>query len=155
MPRSVIVTRSVLLAAPAQEVWAVVSTPAGVNAEMMPLVRMTFPSSVAGLTPDDIAMGAVVCRCWMLAGGVLPFDRHALAFESIAGTEFVEESTSWLQCRWRHERSVVTLDPGRCRVTDCITIEPRVPLARPFVRRIVPLVFEHRHRRLEQRFGAG
>lgn len=162
--RPIIVQRSVLLAASARAVGEVAATPAGVSYELMPLVRMTFPSTVAQLTAADITMGETICRCWLLAGGILPFDRHSLAFESIRDIPpddldadsfgFVEESTSWLQKRWRHERTITRLSDATCRVTDRLTVEPRVPFARPMVRRIVPLVFEHRHRRLVARWGA-
>ncbi|HQF96693.1 MAG TPA: hypothetical protein PLS46_21180 [Microthrixaceae bacterium] len=160
MADPVITQRSVLLAAPAAEVWAVAATPAGVGDELMPLVRMTFPASVAGLTSEDITMGRTVCHCWLLAGGVVPFDRHALAFESISDDPdgysfgFVEESTSWMQRRWRHERTVTPLSATTCRVTDRLTVVPRLAGARHVVRRLVPLVFEHRHRRLVARWGA-
>ena len=133
---------------------------AGVNAELMPLVRMTFPASVTELSADDVVMGETVCHCWVLAGGFIPFDRHALGFESISDTPeagrsgFVEESTSWMQKRWRHERTVVAIDKESCEVTDRVTVEPRVPFIGPIVQRIVGWVFTHRHRRLVRHWGA-
>lgn len=160
MARSFTFRRSVLLAASAADVWAVAVTPAGVGDELRPLVRMTFPPEVADLTSDDLTMGETVCHCWLLAGGFVPFDRHALAFESIrtdpSGESFgfVEESTSTLQERWRHERTVAPVGDRRCRITDRVTVVPRVALAMPVLRRVVPLVFEHRHRRLVGRWGS-
>ncbi|MFN8052486.1 MAG: hypothetical protein U0Q22_13650 [Acidimicrobiales bacterium] len=151
---------SVNLGSPAAAVWAVVSTPAGVNEELDPYVRMTFPRSVEELTSAEITPGVVVTRSWVLAGGVVPFDRHSLAFESIddepgaSELGFVEESTSWLERRWRHERRVVETGVESCELTDTLTVVPRLPFTMPMVRRVVPKVFENRHRQLVERWGS-
>lgn len=153
------VTRSVLLAAPASEVWATVSTLEGINAELMPLVRMTFPARARNFTASNVPLGETVCWSWLLAGGVVPFDRHAFCLESVtvdpaAGLYgFKEESMSWLQERWSHRRTIVPLDDGSCRLTDRLVVLPRLALFRPFARRIIPAVFDHRHRRLVERWG--
>lgn len=154
-------TFSSTLAAPAERVWAAATSAAGINGELMPLVRMTFPAGFEELAPDDIVPGRVVGRCWLLAAGVLPFDRHALGFESLRdepgplGRGFVEESSSWLQRRWRHERVVVSRGPSRCEVIDRLTVEPRLEVMRPLVERVVRRIFAHRHRRLVDRWGRG
>lgn len=157
----VTLTFSTALAAPAAHVWAAVTSVAGINGELLPLVRMTFPPRFEELARDDVPPGQVVGRCWLLAGGVLPFDRHALAFESFRdepgplGYGFVEESSSWVQRRWRHERAVVPRGPERCEVTDRLTVEPRLAATAPLVERLVRRVFAHRHRRLVDRWGQG
>jgi hypothetical protein len=141
------------LATSAAEVWRVVSTMAGVNDELWPFVRMTFPESIVSLDAELIVPGAVVFRSWLLAGGVIPFDRHALALVSVqAGSGFVEQSSSWLQRSWRHERMVTPHGSG-CVVTDRLMIVPRVGLTRPLAAPVVRNLFEHRHRRLARRFG--
>jgi ligand-binding SRPBCC domain-containing protein len=142
------------LAAPAARVWADVSTMAGVNQELMPLVRMTSPATARSLRDVAAAPGSVAFHSWLLLGGVLPIDRHALSFESFDdGRGFVEESTSWLQRRWRHERTVVELSEGSCTVTDRVLVEPRVAVTCRLVGAVVSRVFRHRHRRLVERFG--
>ena len=148
------------VAAPAAEVWAHVTTMAGVNAELGPWVRMTHPPELHDLAtaPPDI-MGGVAFHSWLLALGFLPFDRHALRLLSVDdlgpdGGSFMEDSTSWVQKRWRHERSVEALSDGSSAVTDRLLVEPRLGLARPLVRRIVPWLFGRRHRTLLSRFGA-
>jgi ligand-binding SRPBCC domain-containing protein len=70
-----------------------------------------------------------------------------------AGRGFVEESTSWVQRRWRHERTLVDAAGGGTTVTDRLVVRPRVALARPVVGAIVGALFRHRHRRLRRRFG--
>jgi ligand-binding SRPBCC domain-containing protein len=138
------------------EVWAVVSTMAGVNAELMPFVRMTHPRDRTSLEGKPIVPGEVVFHSWLLLGGVLPFDRHALALERVIdGEGFDEESTSWMQRRWRHERRLIDEGDGTCTVTDHLEVEPRLSLLRPLAARVVRFLFGHRHRRLVRRFGAG
>jgi ligand-binding SRPBCC domain-containing protein len=130
------------LAASAGEVWAVASTMDGVNAELRPFVRMTHPAHVQLLTEASIGLG------------VLPFDRHALRLERVLdGEGFDEESTSWMQRRWRHERRVIDHGDGTCTVTDHLIVVPRLGLLRPVVARVVAFLFTQRHRRLVERFG--
>lgn len=134
--------------------WAVVSTMDGVNAELRPFVRMTHPAHLQSLADAEIVPGEVVFHSWLLAGGVLPFDRHALALERVIdGEGFDEESTSWMQRRWRHERRLIDHDDGTCTVTDHLVVEPRLGLLRPLGARVVRFLFGHRHRRLVERFG--
>jgi hypothetical protein len=154
MARPIEIERSSEVAAGRATVWAVVSTMAGVNAELAPFVRMTHPADRSSLEGEDVPFGEVLFASWLLAGGVVPFDRHALVLESVTpGAGFVEESTSLVQRRWRHERTLVDLPGGGCRVTDRLTVVPRLGLARPIAARIVARVFDHRHRRLIARFG--
>jgi len=158
MSRPVAFERSSRLAAPVTEVWDHVTTMAGVNAELAPWVRMTHPGRMTRLDDAPELIGRPVAfHSWLLAGGVLPFDRHGLGLVSVeqfadGGGAFVEESSSWLQRRWRHERDVIA-DGDGCRVTDRLVVEPRLGLNRPVVARVVPWLFDRRHRVLRERFG--
>ncbi|WP_421120857.1 hypothetical protein ACE2AJ_06060 [Aquihabitans daechungensis] len=146
---------STVAAAP-DDVWAAVSTFAGVNAELMPFCRMREPRALRGRTLESYQPGERAA-CWLLAGGIVPFDRHLLGLESItAGEGFVEESTTWLQRRWRHERTLSPAAdrPGGTTVEDRLTVEPRIRFAAPVTARMVAWVFAHRHTRLRGRFGA-
>lgn len=139
------------LAADVAAVWSVVSTMDGVNSELHPFVHM---SGVGHETlPTDITPGEVLFKSWLLLFCVLPFDRHALALVRIEEDHgFVEESTSWLQRRWHHERRITANDAQGCDITDRLLIEPRVRFARPVVAFAATLLFRHRHRRLRRRF---
>ena len=142
------------LAAPAAEVWAQASTMAGVNAELMPLLRMTVPAHAAafGLEQAQDRLGQVLFQSWLLLFGFLPFDRHALRLVQVyPGCGFDEDSTSWLQKIWRHRRRIEP-DGDGCRVIDVLEVQPRFApafLVRPLLRQ----VFAHRHRQLLRRFG--
>ncbi|MEP1124476.1 MAG: hypothetical protein ABJH68_11360 [Ilumatobacter sp.] len=104
--------------------------------------------------PSVVVPGEVVFRSGLLLFGVVPFDRHALALVDVDdGRGFVEESSSWLQRRWRHERRLTRGEAGRCVVTDHLAIEPRLTIMRGIVGAIARQLFAHRHRRLRKRLG--
>ncbi|WCO68118.1 hypothetical protein PO878_05195 [Iamia majanohamensis] len=148
------------LAAGLEDVAAAASTLDGVNAELAPWVRMTGGRGLGDLRTRAEAHppGTVLLRCWMLALGVVPFDRHALALARIVDTDdeqgFDERSTSWLQGCWHHDRRI-RRDGDGCTVTDHVRAEPRLALAAPAVRVVVGALFAHRHRSLRRRFGTG
>ncbi len=141
------------LAVSRARLWEIVGTMSGVNAELGPWVRMSVPAVARGLHLEDAPRGRLAFVSWVSLGGVLPFDRHALTLQEVwPGRGFVEESTSWLHRRWRHERTLE--DEGRgCRITDAVTFEPRLGWSTAPARAIVAALFEHRHRRLRRRFG--
>lgn len=155
MPRSVVINIASSVAADRNEVWQSVSTMAGVNFELHPFVHMTSPRGRQVL-PSEVTPGQLLFRSWLLLFGLLPFDRHALALESLDdGRGFVEESKSWLQSRWLHARTLTALPTGNCLIEDRLVIEPRLGPTRPIVAVVVKLLFTHRHRRLVTRFGEG
>lgn len=141
------------LATPAADVWAEVSTMAGVNAELGPYMRMTHPAHAQRLEGTHVEPGGLLFQSWLLAFGLLPIDRHALSLEKLyPGEGFDERSTSWMQRTWIHRRRVLPASSG-CIVTDELAFEPRVPFAAPMLRVVVCALFLHRHRRLRRRFG--
>src|SRR3546814_13771223 len=123
----------------------------GVNAELSPLVRMSVPQAYACLTLRDAPQGSLLFKSWLLLFGILPFDHHALRIEKLWDYGFQEDSSSWLQRRWRHKR-FTELMPNGSRLVAELEIEPRfLPawLVRPFVR----LLFPPRHPILPRHFG--
>lgn len=138
------------LRAPAAQVWDAVSTLAGVNAELMPLMRMSGPQQVR---LQDLPRGRTAFVSTLLAAGVLPVDRHALCLERVwPGEGFDERSHSWMQRVWVHRRRLQTL-PGGCRISDELEFTPRLAWLGAPLRLIVRSLFTHRHRRLRARFG--
>lgn len=137
------------LAATPAELWAHASTMGGVNAELAPL-RMSAPPGLR--LGAETPLGRVLFRSVVSLGGLVPLDLHALRLVELReGEGFVEDSTSVLERRWRHERRIEPV-PGGARVVDLLTFEPR--LLGPVVARIVRRTFERRHAFLRQRFGA-
>lgn len=155
MPRPIEIGINSIVAADREDVWRSISTMTGVNYELRPILVMTRPRDHETL-PVEVTPGRVIFASWLLLFGLLPVDRHALALERVdAGFGFIEESTSWLQRRWRHKRTLTTLDSGGCRVVDELVVEPRIGCLRPVTSAVVVRLFTHRHRRLASRFGGG
>lgn len=135
----------------ADEVWRAMTTPHGVNAELMPFIRMTFPQ--ADLRLADAALDTPLFSSWILLFGLLPFDRHTFVIHEIGTRHFIETSRSLLQKLWRHERSVTQSAHGAI-VRDVVTVTPRLGFAAPITGAIVRVIFRHRHRRLARLYGA-
>lgn len=147
------VVRSSELAATRQAVWDRISTPAGVDYEFRPLMRMTFPKHVASLSPQDVVLGEKIGRCWILLFGIIPLDYDDLVLVSIdEGHGFLERSTLMTQRTWQHERTITETAAGNCVITDRLTFEPRLPVPGWLFVPIIKAVFAHRHRRLRRFF---
>jgi ligand-binding SRPBCC domain-containing protein len=152
-----IVERQSVVGAPAEQVWARVVTPEGINDELRPWMTMSMPRGQKSLTVDSVPVGKPIGRCWMRLFGVLPFDFDNLTIAELwPGRGFHEESTMLSMRLWRHER---TLEPGgeaKTVVRDRLTFELRAPLRllTPLVAGGIGALFGHRHRRLQRYFSA-
>ncbi len=141
------------LRAAAEEVWGQAVSPAGINREFAPLLRMTFPDGVRDLT-ESWQPGRKLFRSWLLLGGVLPVEYDDLAFMAVEpGRRFLERSSLLTQRVWEHERLITVTDAG-CRLTDRLRFEPRVPALGRLFAVIFRAVFAWRHRNLRRRFGS-
>lgn len=139
------------LAAEPAAVWEQASDMRGVNAELMPLLRMSHPQGKSSIA--SARCGEIVFASWLLILGCIPVDRHFLRFERILpGAGFDERSSSWTQRVWLHRRRIDAI-PGGCVLSDELEFEPRLGLMRPLLRAVVRRLFEHRHRRVRARFG--
>lgn len=129
------------------EFWAGMSMDA-VNAELMPLVRMTAPARWRDCPLSQWTSGQVLFRSVILLFGVLPVDVHALRLDEIdTASGFVERSSSWVNRQWEHRRTTTATARG-CRVTDEVTVVGRFPWLAWALMPVYRLVFRHRHRRL-------
>jgi ligand-binding SRPBCC domain-containing protein len=142
------------LAAPAEAVWARVITPAGINDEMRPLMRMTVPRGLGDFGIDSVEPGVKIGRSWVLAFGLIPFDYDDLTLVRIEpGRGFLERSTMLSQRLWEHERTIEPEGQGACTIVDRVAWEPRLPLPGALFRPLIGAFFRHRHARLRRRFG--
>jgi ligand-binding SRPBCC domain-containing protein len=141
------VTRTSEVSAPAEAVWRRVTSPAGINHELGPWMRMTLPRGVNGL--EDVELGRRIGRSWVLALGVIPFDYDDVTLvEMEPGRRFLERSPMGSMRHWEHERVVEPRGERACAVTDRLTFEPKLRFAERVVRGVVERIFRHRHRRL-------
>lgn len=141
------------LEAGAEAVWARAIDPAGINYELGPLMRMTIPAWAADFGLDDPEPGHIG-RSWVLLFGLIPFDYDDITVVRVEpGRGFLERSTMLSQRLWEHERTLDPLGENRCRITDRVAWEPRLPIPAALLRPLVHNTFRHRHRRLRRAFG--
>lgn len=155
--RAEISVASVLDSSP-EQVWERVTTPEGINHELMPVMRMTMPRGLDGLDPEQIEVGKPLGRSWVLLFGLIPFDYDDLCLVRFdPGRGFLERSTMFSQRRWEHERTLEQTEgedgrPG-CLITDRVAWEPRLPIPGRPLRPLFRAIFRHRHKRLRSHFG--
>ncbi|MDZ4857399.1 MAG: hypothetical protein SGI88_00330 [Candidatus Hydrogenedentes bacterium] len=141
------------LYAKADAVWAHARTIAGVNKELWPLCRMTYPAAYASRTIEDAPLGQRAFRSWILLFGFIPIDYDDLMLVRVTPpTDFREESTMLTQRTWIHERTIQR-NPVGCTVIDRVTFEPRIRPFGPVFLRLYRLAFWNRHRKLRRMFG--
>ncbi len=141
------------LDAPPAIVWDRITTAAGINDEMRPIMRMSFPRGETKLDPDKVELGVPLGRCWLLLFGLIPFDYDELTLVRLEpGRGFLERSRMMSQRLWEHERNLDPAGPGGCLITDRVAWEPRLGLPGAPLRPLIRRFFAHRHRRLRRRF---
>ncbi len=119
-------TASSITAADPAQVWEHATSPSGVNRELRPLLRMTFPAGTTDLTAGW-QPGERQFRSWILLLGLIPVEYDDLVFEEVEPERrFLERSTLLSQRVWEHERTVEAVEGG-CRITDRVRFEPRLP----------------------------
>lgn len=137
--------------------WAGVTAMSGVNAELMPIMRMRLPKGLRDHDPSLRSMptGVTLGRCWVLLGGVLPIDFDDLKVVEVQeGQRFLERSKTLSAGVWQHERTMGSTDDGGAWITDRLSYRLRPhtrPLRRPF-HAAMGALFTHRHRRLARRY---
>ena len=140
------------LAAAPEAVWRRVTSVEGIDDEMAPLLRMTFPRGMRALPSDAFVAGQRLCRSYLLLLRVLPVDWSDLTLVELEpGRRFLERSPMFSMAFWQHER-IVTPSAQGTTVVDNLAFCPRL-LPRALVRASVALFFRHRHARLRRRFG--
>ena len=122
-PRLRELTRASVLDATPEVVWEHAMSPAGVNAELRPLLRMTFPADTTRLL-DSWQPGVRLFRSWILLAGFLPVEYDDLTLVEVEpGHRFLERSSLLSQSIWEHERTITGAGDG-CRIVDRTLIDP-------------------------------
>ena len=117
-----------------------------------------MPKGIAdGTSIDDVPLGETIGRSWIRLAR-LPVDYDDLRLvERGPGMRFLERSKLASARLWEHEREVTATSPETCEITDRVAIELRSPLrvmgGARLAPRIIRRLFEHRHRRLAERWG--
>ena len=79
MPRPAEITVTSRLEARPDRVWDRIITPAGINDELRPLMRMTVPRGFERLDPEEVELGRPLGRSWVLLFGLILFEDRDLA----------------------------------------------------------------------------
>lgn len=149
--------KSSIVAAPPAEVWRVVTSPEGINFELMPVMRMTVPRQLKGKAIHEMALREKIGRSWFFLLGVLPIDFDDITIAELEdGRRFLERSTMMSMSAWEHERTLAACSGGT-EVHDRIMFRMRPPLgwvpgAHAVIGTLLGWLFEHRHRRLARWF---
>jgi ligand-binding SRPBCC domain-containing protein len=142
---------SSLLTAPQESVWHRAMSMKGVNAELAPFVRMSFPSDKELLKPNVVELGKALFHSWILLFGFLPVDYHALSFARVDDEGFLERSSSIIHKLWEHERIIKAVADGTL-VQDRVSFQPRIAALGYLLLPVYQAVFRHRHVSLRQYF---
>lgn len=145
------VVRSSVVPAPREAVWARVTSPGGIADEFRPLLTMRMPSGLRGATIADVPVGEPLGRAWILLGGVIPVEYDDLVVVDLDPPRRFHERSVLGSCRvWEHRRELEDLGDGTTRVTDTLRARPRALVPPAVARRVVGVLFAHRHRRLRR-----
>ena len=142
------------LAVEPQRLWAHATDLAGVNRELWPLARMTYPPGLRRLEPGQVVPGGRLFRSWILAFGFIPIDYDDLVLDQIEPPRrFLERSSMLTQKTWTHERIIEPV-PGGSRISDHVHFEPRIGWLGRLQAPIFRATFRLRHRNLRRLFNA-
>jgi ligand-binding SRPBCC domain-containing protein len=134
----------------AAELWRWSTSAHGVQAEMAPVLKMTFPDGMHHIPQDQESLGKPLGNCRFLLFGLVPVDLSRLTFvEMEPGRRFVEQSPLLSMKSWRHERLIEPSEEG-ARVVDTLEFTPR--MAGGVVAWFVSRFFAHRHAMLRRQF---
>lgn len=141
------------VAATADVVWAHATSAEGINFELFPLARMTFPRDPELLDPKRVRLGERHFRSWVLFLGFLPVEYDDLTLiELDPPRRFLERSPMLTQREWEHERTVEEFSWGT-RVRDRIRFTPRIRALGAVQFLVFRATFALRHFNVRRRFG--
>ncbi len=138
------------------QVWNRVTSMAGINDELMPLMSMRLPVGVGDISLSSVVVGEPVGRFGVRLFGVLPFDYDDMTIVGLEpGRSFHECSTMRTARTWEHERTLTPVGDGsQTQIHDRLTFTPRVPGTGRVHAWIIARVFRHRHRRAAKYFAS-
>ena len=134
-----------------------VTSPEGINFELMPVMRMTVPRQLRGKAIHEMPVREKIGRSWFFLLGVIPIDYDDITIAELEnGRRFLERSTMMSMSAWEHERTIVSCEGGS-QVTDRVMFKMRPPLgwvpgAHKVLGACLQWLFGHRHRRLARWF---
>ena len=135
-----------------EDVWRTIGNWDGVNNELGPLIKMSYPKTYAQLA-DIPADGKSHFTAGVTLFGIIPIDRHKFAFVGKDIPNYFDERSSNLNMKfWSHKRTLIEREGG-VEVTDTCAFIPRIGFMGGFLGATFSWVFRRRHQRLKKQFG--
>ncbi|ETO28756.1 hypothetical protein RFI_08371 [Reticulomyxa filosa] len=116
----------------------------GVNNELWPFIRMTYPKQLKKdkYRIDAAPLNVILFHSVLLLFCIIPIDLHYLILSQISSRvgcyELLENSYSILQKQWTHHRVVTSSANDTCIVTDEVTYHTRLGIIMDYV--IFPVI---------------
>lgn len=136
----------------AQQIAKEILTMPGVNYELMPIVRMTAPKEWTNRPVYEWPTRTELFNSWLLLFGYIPFDLHNFGMSVTSLVGFQESSSSLMMRTWRHHRQLEFRGKNTL-VIDTVEFETRIGFLEALFVPVYRSVFQHRHRKLVQKYG--
>mgnify|MGYP001461501791 CR=1 FL=1 len=125
----------------------------GVNAELFPWMRLTYPKGPDALKENIKPPGRFLFKSWFLFLCFIPIDYNSFFFKFISQEgHFHESSSSLTHKNWCHIRKI-SVSEGGSLLQDELEITPRVKMLSPLIRFFAQRLFLHRHNILRKKFN--
>lgn len=123
----------------------------GVDYELKPLIRMTFPEELIYKDFRTLLKNKVLFKSYILLFGIIPIDVHNLKLKTITDLSFYETSDSLMNLQWNHRRRIMPQGDAAV-LRDEVVYLPRFKRIGSWFRPLYWLIFKHRHRRLKRKY---
>lgn len=141
-----------LINADKHTLWNHITQMKNVNAELMPFVRMTYPTNRSEIGNNDVPLHETLFKSYVFLFEFIPIDIHYLKLDKIDfGNAFYENSTTMTHKYWKHTRTL-TSQNEKTFVCDEVHFLPRFEPLGNVMLPIIKKVFEHRHEQLKKQF---
>ena len=127
----------------------------GVNTELFPWMKLTYPKGPDFLRGNILAPGRFLFKSWFLFLGFIHIDYYSFYFIFLSQEgDFHENSSSLTYKNWCHIREISSSEEG-CLLKDDLEITPRLFFLSPLIRFFARRIFLHRHSVLRKKFNKG
>ena len=124
----------------------------GVNEELFPIINMSAPTMWKSKPITDWPKNRTLFKSRINFLGYIPIDLHRFEFSDTSKYGFKECSSSLMNKRWKHERSIIQ-SGDNVIVRDRVNYESKVGIMGLLLKPVYTSIFKHRHSRLKAKYG--
>ena len=126
----------------------------GVNEELFPIMKMTYPNMAKAKSINECPLKTHLFTSIILLFCLIPIDTHFLKIDRISPYAFWENSSSLTMKEWKHHRRIRGIDSNDCQITDEVDFHSRLGFILDYLLfGLLYLVFWNRHRNLKQKYN--